>query len=194
MSTELDNAMATSSVTEPRISRVVAALELDERGRRAARWGRRLATDLGVEFAVIGSKQNATVERAPADDRRFVDATAGQLSAWLDDDGITADSVSVAETSLEDAIMSETGLGDVLVLGAHHHEGWTAWALGSRPHELAHHLRCPLILVPPDGVEIEDDAPVLVGLDGSDLNRRVVEWAKGFAAAIGRPIQYCCWP
>lgn len=189
MTTELDNEVTTSSAEAPRVSRVVAALELDERGRRAARWGRRLATDLGVEFAVIGSKLNATVERDPADDRRFLDATTTELSAWLGADGITADSVSVAETSLEDAIVSETRLGDVLVLGAHHHEGWTAWALGSRPHDLAHHLKCPLILVPPDGVAIQDDAPVLVGLDGSDLNRRVVEWAKGFAAAIGRPLE-----
>jgi nucleotide-binding universal stress UspA family protein len=189
MSTELDTAIATHGAATPRITRVIVALELDERGQLAARWGRRLATDLGVDLEVIGSKLNATVERDRDVDRRLLAESTDELANWLGSGGIVADSLIVAETSLEDEIMSEVGVGDLLVMGVHHREGVTSWALGSLPHDLAHRLTCPLVLIPPDAVIPEGDAPVLVGIDGSDHNRRVVEWSKVFAAAVGRPLE-----
>ena len=168
--------------------RVLVASELHERGDRAVRWARNLAIGLGVPLDVDVPMMNASTEHDPDTERMFENQTVDLVRNHLDDEGVDADSVIVIDGDFEAGIVGAAEPGDLVVIGVRHHEGATRWALGSRPHELAHRLRCPLVLVPPLD-RTPDDGPVVVGVDGSDQNRVVVDWAKAIAAALGRPVE-----
>ena len=67
----------------------------------------------------------------------------------------------------------------LVVVGSRGDSGLAEIVLGSVAAHLATHARCPIVVVPPS--RVDPLAPVLVGVDGSELNRPAVEHA--FTAA-----------
>jgi nucleotide-binding universal stress UspA family protein len=168
--------------------RLVVVLDLDDRGRRAAQWARAAATSLAVELVALTKVSDSSAEHSPGDEAIATADTKKAALAHLDDEGIEVDDVLVCDTSLDDGAVAVAGEDDLVVIGAHSHEGVTRWALGSRPHDLAKRLRGPFVMVPPDSVVVADDSPVVVGVDGTEANRTVVDWTKAFASGLGRPV------
>lgn len=75
---------------------------------------------------------------------------------------------------------------DLLVLGGRRLTGLDeVFRGGGKGAALAGHLPCPLALVPEDPGDRAVDAPVVVGVDGSDASRAAVELAFAEAAAAG---------
>jgi nucleotide-binding universal stress UspA family protein len=65
------------------------------------------------------------------------------------------------------------------VVGSRGDSGLTGLLIGSVALHLVSHGRCPVVVVPPS--QVDPRAPVVVGVDGSPLNRPALEYA--FAAA-----------
>ena len=72
------------------------------------------------------------------------------------------------------------------VVGSRGDSGLTGLLVGSVALHLVSHVRCPMVVVPPSRVDTR--APVLVGVDGSELNRPAVEYAFAAADRAGLPL------
>ncbi len=172
------------------IRRVVVDLDPhddDDRRFRAFAWARDFATKLGVPLVAWVSVSRDSAERSTTDERRFEVQAADITRGWLRERGGEVDEIDVAPVNDDTELLASTMHGDIVVLGVDATEGLTGWALGSRAHELAHSLDCPLVIVPPEA-PASKDAPVVVGVDGSDANEAVVDWAKHLAKDLRRDL------
>ncbi len=172
---------------DPSISRVIIGLDLDEHGARAIEWARKTASTLGVPLVVWLGVDNASTERAPSDEHTFETTATDTAREWLTRHNVEVDDIHVSPTEPAAALAEAATVGDLVVLGVDTTEGWSGWALGSRAHGLAHTLRCPLVLVPPSSMAA-DDAPIVVGDDGTQSSAGVVEWGSHFADHLHRPL------
>jgi nucleotide-binding universal stress UspA family protein len=75
---------------------------------------------------------------------------------------------------------------DLVVLGAHHHHRLSDFVHATPCRELVRHARCPVAIVRERS--LDDDAPVVVGLDGSGASREALRWAIADAATDDRPV------
>lgn len=73
---------------------------------------------------------------------------------------------------------------DLMVIGSTGHGTVGGFLLGSVGHFLAHHCRCPLVLVPEQGGEIPP-ASIVVGVDGSPSSQHALRVANEIATAHG---------
>lgn len=74
----------------------------------------------------------------------------------------------------------------LVVVGARGGSGLTGHPVGPVAVHLVSHALCPIVVVPMPGVNPR--APVLVGVDGSELNRPAVEYAFAAADRAGVPV------
>jgi len=180
---------STMTTTEgrPTVARVLVDLVLDERGASAARWAHRFATDLGAPIIAWVMVGNESAERSIGTEREFEAETAVSARVWLHSEDIVVDELCIASGARDADLVASVQAGDVVVLGVDSTEGFSPWALGSHARELVHALRCPLIIVPP-GAPARDMAPIIVGVDGTDDNGRVLRWATRLAGALRREL------
>ncbi|MEO6123113.1 MAG: universal stress protein [Ilumatobacteraceae bacterium] len=171
----------------PTVARVVIDLVLDERGAAAARWAQKFAADLGVPIIVWVMVDNQSAERSIEIERAFEAETAAAARYWLGARDIVVDELRIASGAPGADLVASVEEGDTVVLGVDSTEGFSPWALGSHAHELVHGLRCPLIIVPP-AESSSESAPIIVGVDGTDANCRVLEWATMLAGALRREL------
>ena len=183
-----DSPTAADPTPGTRISRVLVPFDSSDLAITAATWARSLATDLGVDLVVVAPPTNASTEHDVPDEERFEDEARSAARGELRRAGVAVDAVVVTEKGLDDELIDTARSDDVVVVGVHHREGRTRWALGSPAHELAHRLRCPLLLVPPGDGAPSGEAPVVAGLDGRGETSRVAAWAKSLAQALDRPL------
>jgi nucleotide-binding universal stress UspA family protein len=170
--------------TDRPVRRVI--VDIDEPSESAIEWARLTADSLGVPLIAWATVQRQSAERSPDDEARFESDRAQAAHEWLLERSIDVDEVRVAVGDRDVELVNQTGPGDVVVVGIDRSEGLSGWALGSRAHGLAHELSCPLVVVPP-GELPTNDAPVIVGVDGTDANACVVEWAESIALLMHRP-------
>ncbi|HQZ34020.1 MAG TPA: universal stress protein [Ilumatobacteraceae bacterium] len=177
-----------SSVTDnPSISRMIIGLDLDEHGRRAIEWARTTASALGVPLVAWLGVDNASTERSPSDEAAFEKAATDSAREWLTRYQIDVDDIHVSPRRPDATLAESATVGDLVVLGVDTSEGWSGWALGSRAHGLAHTLKCPLVLVPPSPIAA-DDAPIVVGDDGTQSSPGVLQWGSYFADKLHRSL------
>ncbi len=74
----------------------------------------------------------------------------------------------------------------LVVVGSRGDSGLTGLLIGSVAVYLVSHARCPVAVVPL--CRVDPGAPVLVGVDGSELNRPAVEYAFAAADRAGVPL------
>jgi nucleotide-binding universal stress UspA family protein len=74
----------------------------------------------------------------------------------------------------------------LLVVGSPGDSGLAKLPVGAVAVHLVAHARCPVVVVPPS--QVNPGAPVLVGVDGSELNRPAVEYAFAAADRAGVPL------
>ncbi|MGC5381587.1 universal stress protein [Micromonospora sp. DT68] len=76
-------------------------------------------------------------------------------------------------------MVEESRRADLVVVGSRGLGGFVGLLLGSVDAQVAAHAHCPVLVVRPDEQPIDMDAPVLVGVDGSEASRL----AAGYGAA-----------
>lgn len=90
----------------------------------------------------------------------------------------------VVEGAAAPTLLSIAHGADLLVVG----RSGRGWMLGSVSHHCVTHAVCPVAVVPAPVVgapPIRADAPVVVGVDGSDGSRRALAWGAQEAASRG---------
>lgn len=92
----------------------------------------------------------------------------------------------VAEGSPGTELRHLTASHQLAVVGARGMSGLTGTPIGAVATYLVAHAFCPVVVVPAEPVD--PDAPVLVGVDGSDHNRPAVEFAYAAAERRGVPL------
>jgi nucleotide-binding universal stress UspA family protein len=81
------------------------------------------------------------------------------------------------------ALLTASRTAGLVVVGAHGTGGFAGLLLGSVASQVTAHGRCPVVVVRPAPVA---EGPVLVGVDGSPVSRRAMEFAHAYAAAHHR--------
>lgn len=89
-------------------------------------------------------------------------------------------------------LIDASGQATLLVVGHRGRGGFTGLLTGSVGIQLASHAACPVVIT---RGQVARDAPVVVGVDGSDGARRAAEFARDTAAAYGVPLVVLfAWP
>ncbi|MEO3772488.1 universal stress protein [Micromonospora sp. B9E7] len=85
-------------------------------------------------------------------------------------------------------MVEESRRADLVVVGSRGLGGFAGLLLGSVGAQVAAHAHCPVLVVRPDEQPIPVDAPVLVGVDGSESSRLAASYAAGEAALRDVPL------
>ncbi|WP_112237241.1 universal stress protein [Kribbella monticola] len=90
------------------------------------------------------------------------------------------------EGSPSPALIEETAQARMLVLGSRGLGGFTGMILGSVAVQVSAHAHCPVVVVPPDTLPtLHNRRRVVVGVDGSKLSAKAIDFAFEQAEAIG---------
>lgn len=112
------------------------------------------------------------------------EALRTRVHQWLEAHGDLTGRTVVASVAGDAAhvvpLYAEDHDVDVVVIGAERGGGVTKLGLGSLASSLAHRLRDPLVVVPPDARTGPIDT-VVVGVDGSDGSVQALRWAEMLA-------------
>ncbi|MGW3784664.1 universal stress protein [Micromonospora chokoriensis] len=85
-------------------------------------------------------------------------------------------------------MIEESRRADLVVVGSRGLGGFAGLLLGSVGSQVAAHAHCPVLVVRPDEQPIPVDAPVLVGVDGSESSRLAAGYAADEASLRDVPV------
>ncbi|MEU7589771.1 universal stress protein [Micromonospora sp. NPDC049230] len=85
-------------------------------------------------------------------------------------------------------LVEESRQAELVVVGSRGLGGFAGLLLGSVGTQVAAHAHCPVLVVRPDEQPIPVDAPVLVGVDGSESARLATEYGAAEAALRDVPL------
>ncbi|MEO6124653.1 MAG: universal stress protein [Ilumatobacteraceae bacterium] len=160
---------------------IVVATDGSPESITAARWAAGLAGRLGEPVTVLDILQQPYAEMPTDDVERFQVDALEQLNERLREADIHFDE-SVAIVGDVDTLLIEASQdASMLVLGSAERVGWGRHGHFSLVHALAHHVACPIVVIPNSPVE-EREPVVIVGIDGSRGSRMTLEWAIQFGA------------
>jgi nucleotide-binding universal stress UspA family protein len=179
---------------------VVVGVDGSPSAMRAARWAAREAASRKVPLTIVHSCPlvPATVPDGPELSRKYAETVLGQGREWLDQAAASAREVApdvVVSTELTggDAaavLVGRSANAELVVLGSRGLGGFTGLLVGSIAVALATHGHCPVVVVrwAEPAAEPREDAPVVVGADGSATSDDAVGFAFAAAAARGVPL------
>ena len=157
---------------------------------RAAMWAAELSGLLHGDLEIVEAYARRSAEESPDVALDLGERAVEELARWAVDHQLATVPVRSMERDPEEALVlaARDRRADLVVIGSKDEEGVTSFGFGSIAHRLAHHLGCPLIVVPP-GDTIIDRGTVVVGVDGSTGGELALQWASQLAAAVdGRVI------
>lgn len=104
-------------------------------------------------------------------------------------------SVSVGEGSPARHLIELSDDADLVVVGTRGRGGLRSAVLGSTSQQLAHHAPCPVVVVP-DSAPSAQNAPVVVGVDGSSESQAALTFAAQEASLRQAPLHlvHSWWP
>ncbi|MET8121155.1 universal stress protein [Micromonospora sp. NPDC005291] len=85
-------------------------------------------------------------------------------------------------------MIEESRRADLVVVGTRGLGGFAGLLLGSVGAQVAAHAHCPVLVVRPDEQPVPADAPVLVGVDGSESSRLAASYGADEAALRDVPL------
>ncbi|MDG4809289.1 universal stress protein [Micromonospora sp. WMMD1120] len=120
-----------------------------------------------------------------AEAQKMLERTAAELTdRWPD---LTVD-VRQVTGGPGATLIEESRRAELVVVGSRGLGGFTGLLLGSVGAQVAAHARCPVLVVRPDEQPIPVDAPVLVGVDGSESAALAVGYGADEAALRDVPL------
>jgi nucleotide-binding universal stress UspA family protein len=145
------------------------------------------------DLEVVAAYSRRSAEESPDIASELHERAVENLRHWTVANQLATVPVRTMERDPEEALaQAATDRGaDLVVIGSRDEAGVTSFGFGSVAHRLAHHLRCPLMVVPPGATTIEGGT-VVVGSDGAP-DVVALRWASQLAAAIeGRVVAVSC--
>jgi nucleotide-binding universal stress UspA family protein len=109
-----------------------------------------------------------------------IEASAGEATAVVDREVAGGEAVPALAREAEDA--------ELLVLGSRGHGGFAGLLLGSVGVSMAAQAACPVVIVREGGAHDEQDAPVVVGVDGAPGGDAALAFAFDEASRLGAPL------
>ncbi|WP_328324527.1 universal stress protein [Kribbella sp. NBC_00382] len=99
--------------------------------------------------------------------------------------GLHVDTV-LLEGAAASSLIDESANARMLVLGTRGMGGFTGMIVGSVAVQAGAHAHCPVVVVPPDTIRsLHQPRRVVVGVDGSKLSAKAIDFAFGQAETIG---------
>lgn len=117
----------------------------------------------------------------PAGARRMLEVRVERARALAPSLAVTSEITKIGAAA---ALVQLSGRSDTIVLGSRGHGGLRA-LLGSTSAQVAAHARCPVVVVREPAPARTGRSRVVVGVDGSDVSGRAVEYAFEQASARG---------
>lgn len=168
------------------IRRIVVGTDESEEAAAAMRWAATLAEVTTAELTVVEAFARQEAERPPKRARKIRVDLARQVESWVRTFHVKPPPRTVAvEAGTEPLLLRavrDTG-ADLLTVGSRPYVGITSLGLGSLAHSLAHHVECPLVVVPDQQRQLVDGC-IVVGVDGSESSRVALRWAEDLAAQV----------
>jgi nucleotide-binding universal stress UspA family protein len=161
----------------------------------ALRWAEAVADRTGLDLTVVEAFEPLDAERSPERGEAIQGKLDRCLGAWFDalhpePGGGARPSLLAVEGDpvhvLVDA--AKRTKADVVVIGSKPSEGFTNHGLGSLAHSLAHHLDCPLVVVPAHASSLEGGW-LVVGVDESRRSGATLAWAEALAGHVGARVR-----
>jgi nucleotide-binding universal stress UspA family protein len=152
---------------------------------RAADWTAELTRLVNGDLEIVTAYARRSAEESPDVARELDERAVDDLKRWAVAHPLATVPLRTMERAPEEALTlaAQDGGADVVVIGSEDEEGETSLGFGSIAHRVAHHLRCPLIVVPP-GDTILEGGTVVVGVDGSTGSELALQWASHLAGVI----------
>jgi nucleotide-binding universal stress UspA family protein len=152
---------------------------------RVAAWTTELTRQLGGDLEIVAAYARRSAEEPPDVALELGERAVDSLRRWAAANRLAAIPVRAMERDPEEALaLAARDRGaDLVIIGSEDEEGVTSFGFGSIAHRLAHHLHCPLIVVPPGNTTIEGGV-IVVCADGAP-NDVALRWASHLALAIG---------
>jgi nucleotide-binding universal stress UspA family protein len=166
---------------------IVVGVDGSEPSHRAARWAAEEALRRGLSLRLVCCVPSdapvavARKETRTANDR-LLEVVTNDVRA-VTGDAVEVDGV-VVEGPPAQSLVQESQNASLLVMASHGHSGVTPHTLlsGSTSLEVTAEAACPVVVVP-ESSAADPDAPVLVGVDASEVAEPALEFAFGRAAA-----------
>lgn len=163
---------------------IVVATDGSPESITAARWVADLADRLTERVTVLDVLQRPYAEMPVEDVERFQAEARRALENRLRAANVHFDECMAVVGDVATLLIDASQDATMLVLGSSERTGWGRHGHFSLVHNLAHHVACPIVVIPNDLWTARQ--PVLVvGIDGSRGSRLTLEWATGFAAQAG---------
>lgn len=171
------------------IHRLLIGTDESTQAESAVAWAGGLAQATGAAMTVVEAFRSPQAERSPDIAAEIREAMRDQVESWVGrvwPAGVETPFVGAFEGEPQ-PVLTEAARqfdADLVVIGSKAFEGVTALGLGSLAHSLAHHLECPLIVVPSSANPLVDGW-VVVGMDESARDDVTLEWSDMLARAVG---------
>ncbi len=170
------------------IHNVVVGTDLSPAATGAVAWAGALAQDANAELIPVLALDDLGPDTSPNTALELRRSFAKLIDDEVDRLGLSEISRS-AVVEFEDPRVLVPKLvaeedASVLVVGRTGAGGFPGLGFGGTAGHLAHHVECPVVVVPPD-VEVGVGLDWVIGVDGSDANRAALEWTVETAEQIG---------
>jgi len=134
------------------VAKIVVGVDGSEEARRALGWAAAEARLRHASLRVVHAYQGPAsfTQEGTAADRARAEAeliVKGELAS-IDCEAVDAEATAVAG-SAPFALLQASKDADLLVVGSRGRHGFPGLLLGSVSQQLAHHARCPVVIVPP---------------------------------------------
>lgn len=171
------------------IHRLLIGTDESTQAESAVAWAGALAPATGAAVTVVEAFGSPQAERSPDIAAEIREAMRDQVESWVGrvwPAGAEPPFVGAFEGEPQ-SVLTEAARqfdADVVVIGSKAFEGVTDLGLGSLAHSLAHHLECPLIVVPSSANPLVDGW-IVVGIDGSARDDVTLKWSDMLARTVG---------
>jgi len=176
----------------PHAGSIIVGLDGSKHAEDALRWAadeaRRREAPLHLVHAVdldwlVAAAAISDVSADPSTDE-VLDAACSRLSMEFPDLRVTAQVTTGSPA--HDLVKLSFGARELVVGG--HGTSPSHVPLGSVPSALASHAACPVVVVRPYDEQGQSSRPVVVGVDGSEVSARAIDFAMDHASRLGTPL------
>jgi nucleotide-binding universal stress UspA family protein len=172
--------------------RIVIGVDGSPASDAALRWAGQMARATGVKLTAVHAHRRPSAEITPDDDERMLDERPDTMvTKWIrpvEELGIDI-TTQVIEGDPRTSVLTfvDDDRPDLLVLGRTGAGGGPGFLhLGSVVEHVAHHVSCPLAVIPPGNAgPIER---IVLGVDGSQRSAAAVRWCAELAGPLGAEV------
>ena len=173
--------------TARRIQRILVGVDGSDPSVGAAEWAAALAQRINADVVLIDVLDRPYSEITPEVDRAFREEAQQEVAEDIAGDDPLADAeiITAEDDDPPFTLAAAAKSADLMVIGSREREGRGSHGFFSLAHSLAHHVPCPMVVVPQGSPPVQAEPRIVIGVDGSKGNKVAFAWTLGLAASIG---------